>query len=142
MALIFNEDLSEGFKYIIESERDAKNPFSVTIKPIDSVRLVTLEDGLLKRGQDNSVSVATGSYNISLCLNAITDWENMVDGKGKAIAMVKDIKGYISQESLEMIPTSVITELAEVIASVSQDPSTIQIFKAADPVAKDDKTDK
>lgn len=128
MAIVFNTELAEGFTYIVESEKGEKKPFSVTIKPIDSVRLVTLEDGLLKRGQDNSLSISTGSYNVSLCRNSITGWDNMNDNKGKAIPLVTDVKGYISEASLEMLPTSLITEIAGVIASVSQDPSTIQLF--------------
>ncbi len=128
MALSFNKDLEAGFKYIVESEKGEKKPFSVTIQPIDSVRLVTLEDGLLKRGQDNSLSISTGSYNVSLCRNAITGWDNMNDASGKAIPVNVDAKGYIAEASLAMIPTNLITEIAGVIASVSQDPSTIQVF--------------
>ena len=84
MAIVFNKELATGFKYIIEKEKSEKAPFSVTVTPIDSVRLVTLEDGLLKRGQDNSLSISTGSYNVSLCSNAITSWDNMLDEKNKA----------------------------------------------------------
>lgn len=126
--LTYNAKLSEGFNYIVESERGEKKPFSITITPIDSVRLVMLEDGLLKRGQDNSLSISTGSYNCSLCQNAITGWDNMVDEKGKAIPIVLDQKGHISADALSKLPTSIITEIAGVIASVSQDPSTIQLF--------------
>lgn len=130
MALVFNKSLTEGFKYIPEGQRDDKKPFSVVIQPIDSVRLVTLEDGLLKRGQDNSLSISTGSYNVSLCKNAIKAWANMTDESGKALDIQTDPKGYISQESLSKLPTALITEIAGVIASTSQDPSTIQLFTA------------
>jgi hypothetical protein len=128
MAIVFNATLTEGFTYIVESERGLENPFSVTIKPVDSVRLVQLEDGLLKRAQDNSLSISTGSYNISLCRNAITGWSGMTGEDGKDISVLLDIKGYISEESLSQLPTALITEIAGVIAAVSQDPSTIQTF--------------
>jgi hypothetical protein len=132
MALVYNSKLVEGFTYIPESQVNDTNPFSVIIKPIDSVRLVTLEDGLLKRGQDNSLSISTGSYNVSLLRNSITGWSNMSDAKGTAIKMVTDIKGYISTESLSMLPTALITEIANVVAAVSQDPSKIQLFSVED----------
>ena len=128
MALVFNAQLAEGFKYIVESEKGDKKPFSVMIKPIDSVRLVTLEDGILKRGQDNSLSISTGSYNVSLCCNAVTGWENLVDAKGKTIPIVVDVTGFISTASLEMLPTELIAEIAGVIGAVSQDPSKIQLY--------------
>ena len=132
MALVFNNALKEGFKYIIESDKGEKNPFSVTINPIDSVRLVQLEDGLLKRGTDNTLSIATGSYNVSLCVNSIVGWEGMADENGKPIEIVKDIKGFIAIQSLEQLPTAIITEVAGVIASVSQDPKNIQLFSEED----------
>ena len=132
MAIVFNKKLSEGFNYVVEDERQEKKPFSVIINPIDSVRLVTLEDGLLKRTQDNSLSIATGSYNVSLCRNAITGWGNMIDAEGNTIDIVLDTKGYISGGSLEMLPTALITEIAGVIASVSQDPKNIQLFTDGD----------
>lgn len=128
MAIVFNKELAEGFNYIVESERGDKKPFSVTIQPIDSVRLVTLEDGLLKRDQNNSLSISTGSYNVSLCRNSIIGWDNMNGADGKTIKIQLDPKGYISEASLSMLPTALITEIAGVIASTSQDPSTIQVF--------------
>ena len=128
MAIVFNKELAEGFTYIVESERGNKKPFSVIIQPIDSVRLVTLEDGLLKRDQNNSLSISTGSYNVSLCRNSIIGWGNMNGVDGKAINIQLDPKGYISEASLSMLPTALITEVAGVIASTSQDPSTIQVF--------------
>jgi len=128
MAIVFNKELAEGFTYVVESEKGEKKPFSVILQPIDSVRLVTLEDGLLKRGQDNTLSISTGSYNVSLCRNAVTGWDNMNDSKGKDIALIKDANGYISSESLAMLPTAVITEIAGVVAAVSQDPSQVQLF--------------
>jgi len=132
MALVYNKSLAEGFKYIPESDRSDKAPFSVIMQPIDSVRLVILEDGLFKRGADNSLSISTGSYNVSLCRNAIKSWDNMTDEAGKVVSIQLDAKGYISQESLSKLPTTLITELANVIATTSQDPSTIQLFKAED----------
>ena len=132
MAIVFNKQLEEGFTYVVESERGEKKPFSVIIAPIDSVRLVTLEDGLLKRGQDNSLSISTGSYNVSLCRNAITGWGNLNGEDGKAIECQLDPKGYISERSLSMLPTAIITEIAGVVAAVSQDPATVQTFSEND----------
>ena len=132
MALVYNKALKEGFVYVVESERGADKPFSVILQPIDSVRLVTLEDGLLKRSQDNSLSISTGSYNVSLCKNAIVGWDNMIDDEGKTLAIKLDPKGYISEASLSTLPTGLINEIAGVIAATSQDPSTIQTFTQID----------
>jgi len=128
MALIYNEKLAEGFNYTIEDGRNGNKPFSVTINPVDSVQLVILEDGLVKRGEDNSVSFSTGSYNVSLCRNSLTAWENMLDQEDKLINIQLDARGYISRESLKMLPQHVISEIAGVILSVSQDPKNIQLF--------------
>jgi hypothetical protein len=130
MAIIYDKTLEEGFKYISEDQRSEKVPFYVVIKPIDSVRLVTLEDGLLKRDADNSLSLSTGSYNVSLCKNAIVGWGGLQDAKGKDLEIQLDPRGYISNESLSKIPTMYINDIANVIASVSQDSANIQIFKA------------
>lgn len=132
MALVFDKSLVEGFNYIVEDERGEESPFGVIITPIDSVRLVTLEDGLLKRSQDNSLSISTGSYNVSLCKNAITGWNNLKDADGNEIKIQLDPKGYISEKSLSMLPTALITEIAGVIAATSQDSSTIQTFTQID----------
>jgi len=128
MALVYNKQLEEGFKYIIESDRGEKKPFSVTIQPINSVKLMGLEDGLLKRDQANNLSISTGSYNVSLCKSAISAWENMEDNEGKALKIQTNPQGFISEESLSYIPTAIITEIAGVISSTSQDPANIQIF--------------
>ncbi len=128
MAIIFNKQLTEGFTYTVEAEKGEKKPFSVVLQPIDSVRMMQLEDGLLKRSQDNSLSISTGTYNCSLCTNAITGWTNLTGEDGKAIDIQLNPKGYISDISLSMLPTAIISEIAGVIASTSQDPSTIQMF--------------
>lgn len=132
MALVFDRKITEGFPYTPESQRGIKNPFVVTIKPIDSVRLVQLEDGLLKRGADNSLSISSGSYNVSLCVNGVSGWINMLDEKGKDIKITRGADGYISTESLKYLPTELITEIASVIAAVSQDPSKIQVYTEAE----------
>ena len=128
MAIVFDKKVEEGFNYIVEDERGQEKPFSVMLKPIDSVRLVTLEDGILKRDTNDSVSLSTGSYNVSLCCNAITGWENILDADGKELEMTRGPNGFISLESLAKIPTAMISEISGVISAVSQDPSTIQVF--------------
>jgi len=128
MAIVFDKNIEEGFTYVVEAERGQENPFSVIIKPIDSVRLVTLEDGILKRDSNDSVSLSTGSYNVSLCCNGIAGWNNLLDSDGKQIPITTGPNGFISLESLAKLPMNVISEVSGVISAVSQDPSTIQIF--------------
>jgi len=128
MALIFNSQVEEGFDYVPEAQKGEKKPFKVRIVPIPSVVMVKLEDGLLQRSVENELSLKTGSYNVSLCLEAVAGWDNMDDVEGNPIPLVATPKGRISEESLSMLPTGIINEIAGVIASVSQDPASIQIF--------------
>ena len=132
MALTYNSTLVEGFTYIPESQRDEKDPFSVKIVPIDSVRLTRLEDGLLKRDSKNNMSISTGTYYISLLEASITGWENMLDEKGAQLKSVLNAEGFLAPVSIGKLPTTLITELAGVVLSCSQDPANIQIFTAQD----------
>jgi len=54
----------------------------------------------------------------------------MNDNKGKAIGITLDAKGFASSDSLSMLPTAIITEIAGVIAAVSQDPTQVQLFSS------------
>jgi hypothetical protein len=128
MALVYDKKVVEGFKYIPESQREEKNPFAVTIVPIPSIDLVRLEDGLLQRSQDNHLSIRTGSYNVSLCLAAITGWENMLDANNKQAKIEVSHGGRITEKALSKIPTTLINEIAGVIAVVSADPTQIQLY--------------
>jgi len=132
MALVYDKKLVEGFDYILESEKQEKKPFTVTVTPIDSVTLVELEDGLLQRDEENSLSFRTGSFNVSLCRRSITSWKNLTGEDGKEIKMEKDEFGFISRDSLKMLPPAVINEIAGVISACSQDPKNIQLFSAGD----------
>lgn len=129
MALIYNEELSEGFEYIPRSERNAEQPFSVKVKPLDSITLTRLQDGLYQRNVDtSSVSLRTGSYNVSVLENSIVGWTNLTDKSGKPLPMKLTKAGYISRESLQKLPSSLFDEIASVVVAVSSDPSTLQLF--------------
>ena len=130
MAIVHSKEAAEGFNYIIVSERGEKEPFTVKLKVIDSTELVRLQDGLLLRGNDDSISLKTGSYNVSALRLSITGWNNMLDAKGKQIPMAKKVNGLISDDSLNMIPASLFDEIAGVAIDISNDTSKIQLHTA------------
>lgn len=133
MALIYNAELTEGFTYIPRSERGQENPFSVKIKPLDSVAMVRLQDGLYQRSTTtDSVSLRTGSYNVSVLEASIIGWDNLTDQNGKQIPIKLIKAGTISRESLNKIPSSMFDELSSVVIAVSSDPANLQIFVGGD----------
>ena len=125
MALVYNKQL-EGFDYILQSERGEAKPFTLKLKSIDSIELAKLQDGLLQRA-DNSLSIRTGTYNVSVCRLSIIGWSNLLDDKKKQIAINTTAAGTISDISLNMIPADLFEEIASVAVSVSNDPTTLQL---------------
>ena len=128
MALVFNNELEDGFEYTPISQREEKAPFKVTLRTLDSVTLTKLQDGLLLRDASAGVSIRSGSYNVSVLENSIVNWDGMNDVKGKPIKITLGSGGTITQASLNKIPAPLFEELAGVVVSVSQDPSTLQVF--------------
>lgn len=126
MALVYNKQL-EGFDYILQSERGDAKPFTLKLKAIDSIELAKLQDGLLQRS-DNSLSIRTGTYNVSVCRLAIIGWDNLLDDKKKQIKMKTTSAGAIADSSLNMIPADLFEEIASVAVSVSNDPTTLQLL--------------
>ena len=128
MAITYNPEL-EGFYYTLEDQRKDKNPFKVKLKTIPSKDLVKMQDGLLQRTQDDTLSLKTGSYSVTICKASIVDWQGMLDIKGKPVECKLDPSGLISDKCLNMIPANYFEEISNVASLVSQDPANLQLFK-------------
>lgn len=128
MAITYNNELEDGFVYVPLDQRGEKDPFTVTIKPMESVVQTKLQDGLLLRDDTAGVSIRSGSFNIGVLSNSIIDWSGIVDNTGKPIKIRLDRSGFITEASLNKIPATYFEELAGVSNSVSQDPATLQLF--------------
>lgn len=131
MAIIHNTKHTDGIFYTINSEKGDAKPFKVKLKPIDSIELVKLQDGMLLRS-DNDISLRTGSYNVNVLRLSIVGWENMIDDSKKPIKMELTPNGTISDKSLRMIPSTVFDEIAGVAVAISNDPKTISLFTDAE----------
>lgn len=128
MAIIYDSRVQEGFTYTPVDQRGDKNPFSVTIKPIASRDMIKLQDNLLQRDNEDKISLKTGTYNLKACKLGIVNWSGILDKDSVEIQMKKDFDGYISDSSLDIIPTRYFDEIAGVIIHVSQDPKAIDTY--------------
>ena len=128
MALKTKNQTGTTYKYVPVSERDEKQPFMVTIRPLTSRELAVLEDKLLKIGKDETISFSSGSFNWEVCKKGIVDWDNVTDEKNKPLALKKGIDGLIEDETLNLLPLYMITEIAGVISSISKDPENAETF--------------
>lgn len=128
MAIKYNP-LLEGFWYTPKDQKGTDNPFKVKLQLIKSTELVKLQDGLLQRSANDSISLKTGTYSASVCKASVIDWSGVQDLNDKDISCKLDQSGSISNNSLDCIPAHYFEEISQVASTVSQDPSSLQLFK-------------
>ena len=128
MALVVKSGAQETLKYVISGERAEKKPFSVTLQVIKTRVFAGIEDIITKVNQDQSITINTGTYNYRVAKVGILDWDNMVDDKGKQIAMEVNADLSVKDESLDLIPTAILGEIADVISTISRNPALIDTF--------------
>jgi len=119
---------AETYEFIPLSERMEKDPFTVTIKRLPPRQFTILEDKMAKINQDESISFTTGTFNWAVIKKGLVDWKNMLDEDGKPILPTKSGKGEIVDESLDLLPLELISEIANTIVSISKDPDNIDIY--------------
>ncbi len=125
-----------GHKYIPLSERGEENPFTVWVKPMSSKTLMTLEDAVVIRKNSEEVFLAAGVFAFKTCQVSIMSWANIEDAEGKPLELKKEIGGVASEESIGCIPSDFITEISNVVATISRDPGQIQVlFDNEDEIA-------
>lgn len=130
MAIVFNEELTEAFDYVIR-EQEGENPFTVSITPIPSDVFLKLEDGVVSETPSGEVIISSGAYNVMLCYAGITGWANLLDKDGEQVEMTMSEGGFIDHTSLQKLPANVLTEIAGVIGAVSNDLEQVKLFAKA-----------
>lgn len=128
MALVVKSGAQETLKYVISGERGETKPFTVTLQVIKTRVFAGIEDIITKVNQDQSITINTGTYNYRVAKVGITDWVNMLDEKGKQVKLELNADASVKDESLDMIPTAILGEIADVISTISRNPALIETF--------------
>ena len=128
MAITTQRKQSDGYEYIPLSERADKKPFTVNIKRILPRQFSILEDKMARINADESISFTTGSFNWEVLKKGTTGWKNLLDEDGKEIRPAKNGQGEILDASFDLLPLSIITEIANVIVGISKDPENAGVY--------------
>lgn len=123
-----NKTPTEGFKFVPSSQKGETSPFSVSIKPLTSKQVLLLEDKLVKRSGESDVTFSTGEFSYNTCKLGIIEWENIEDSEGKTLKLVKGSDGTVSDVSMSAIPSAMITEIANIIITISRDSAQIPVL--------------
>ena len=127
MALKINKS-EETYEYIPLSERGDEAPFTVKLKRILPRQFTILEDKMAKINKDESISFTTGSFNWEVLKKGVTGWVNMIDEDGKDIKCLKSGAGEVLDNSLNYLPLTIITEIANVLTGISKDPDNAEVY--------------
>ena len=130
------------YKYIPVSERGQKDPFTVYIKPLGVRQMAKLEDNYVVIKEGDGVSLQQGAYNTKALKNGIDRWENLKDEDGKEYFVEKNGKGEVLDSSLDLLPPTILAEIANVIISVSKFPEDADTFLGNDKKTKKNATAK
>jgi len=118
----------ETYEYIPLIERGEEKPFTAIIKRLPPRQFTILEDKMAKINQDESISFTTGTFNWAVIKKGIVDWRNMLDENGKEIYPLKNGKGELLDETLDLLPLDLITEIANTVVGISKDPDNANIY--------------
>lgn len=114
-----------AYPYIPVSERGVEEPFTVQIKPLGVREMAKLEDGYITIKENEGISLSQGAYNQKALKTGILSWENLKDEDGVEYFVKKSGKGEVLDESLNLLPPTILTEIANVIVSISKYPEDI-----------------
>ena len=118
----------EEYKYIPIQERGAEEPFTVYIKPLGVRQLAKLEDSYVVIKDGDGLALQQGAYNTKALKAGIIRWENLKDADGKEYQVEKNAKGEVLDSTLELLPPTLLTEIANVIVSISKYPEDADKF--------------
>ncbi len=127
MALT-TQKTAKDYEYVPIIERDSENPFTVKLKRIMPRQFTILEDKMAKINKDESISFTTGTFNWEILKKGVTGWDNLLDGEGKDVRCAKNGQGEVLDNSLDLLPLSIITEVANVIVGISKDPENAEVY--------------
>ena len=128
MAITTKRKQQDSYEYVPLSERDDKKPFTIKLKRIMPRQFTILEDKMARINADESISFTTGSFNWEVLKKGTTGWSNLLDEDGKDIRPAKNGQGEILDNSLDLLPLSIITEIANVIVGISKDPENAEVY--------------
>jgi len=104
------------------------NPFSIKFKPLTTKQLAVLEDSVVSLKTTGDMSLAQGSFNYKTVKASLISWSNVIDPNGAEVTPEFAANGEVKDESLDLIPPPVFTELANVIIGVSKNPNEAQAY--------------
>jgi len=115
------------YTYIPLSERAEEKPFTVELAPLNAREYALTEDILTRMGQDQTMLFTTGSYNYLIAQKGVKNWSNLLDEKGNELKPTK-VGAYLSEDSLNLLPPELVTELANVILGITKDPDNANLY--------------
>jgi len=126
MALVINK--TTEYNYTPIGERGEDKPFSIKFKPLTTKQLAVLEDSVVSLKTTGDMSLAQGSFNYKTVKASLISWSNVIDPNGAEVTPEFAANGEVKDESLDLIPPPVFTELANVIIGVSKNPNEAQAY--------------
>ena len=127
MALVLNKViLEEEYEYIPESQKGEDKPFTVKFKRIPLDKLAELQDESIGIRQSGTYTININSQHYNALKLSLIGWDNIMDGKKPLKFRI--LRNLASDESLEMIPTEIRTEIASVIIEVSKNPADADLY--------------
>lgn len=134
MALFVHKN--KEYKYVPYAERGKPDAFTVTVKLLDSRVLSKLDDGYVVFGGEESITLQQGTYNMKALKYGVVSWENLTDGEVE-YPVKKNAKGEVLDECLAMLPSSIITEIANVIVSISKFPENADVILGTEDTSEE-----
>lgn len=128
MAILLHQTPKEGYKYIVQSELDEKEPFTVYLRPLGTRMLLDFEDRMVERDDDNKIVIAQGVFAFRLVQHGLLNWDNMLDQEGKELKFDIGHKGAADADMIANIPLDMLTEIAGVVNTISRDPAMIPVL--------------
>jgi len=126
------------YEYIPVGERGEERPFTVTIKALNAREYALTEDILTRMGQDQTMLFTTGSYNYLIAQKGIKGWKNLLDENDREIKPIMN-GNYLAEESLNLLPPELVTEIANVILGITKDPDNADLYLGNIDEDKEDK---
>jgi hypothetical protein len=128
LALVIPQTKSVTLKYIPVLEREEDCPAVFELRRIRQRDFAKIEDKLARVYEDQSIGLSTASFNYNIVKVGLVGWEGINDEFGRPITPVKTKEGLFTDEYIDMIPSHIVTELAEVIAAITRDPDSYETF--------------
>lgn len=121
MALKITNTQDE-YEYVPVDQREDAKPFTVKFKVLSLDLQAEAQDTVLNVGNDQRMTMHVNTQNLLALRNGLIGWENITDSTGKTIKF-RVVHGLAATECLEYLPQDLRTEIANIILTVSKDPT-------------------